>query len=150
MFPLGSILRKVWWESHGSRIRDPKQVIDRKHHDSSIYGKSGLTFGRQIGAYPILIGVPYQIPLETQSDILVTGHGMRSISGVEINLNLNKVTENQISAVPGIGDKGAWKMVSNRAKKFRNKNFKFDSIDELFSLSDVIIPPNADKIFNIK
>ena len=108
MFPLGSILRKVWWESHGSRIRDPKQVIDRKHHDSSIYGKSGLTFGRQIGAYPILIGVPYQIPLETQSDILVTGHGMRSISGVEINLNLNKVTENQISAVPGIGDKGAW------------------------------------------
>ena len=150
MFPLGSILRKVWWESHGSRIRDPKQVIDRKHHDSSIYGKSGLTFGRQIGAYPILIGVPYQIPLETQSDILVTGHGMRSISGVEINLNLNKVTENQISAVPGIGNKGAWKMVSNRAKKFRNKNFKFDSIDELFSLSDVKIPPNADKIFNIK
>ncbi|MAV60576.1 MAG: hypothetical protein CMA13_04690 [Euryarchaeota archaeon] len=150
MFPLGSILRKVWWESHGSRIRDPKQVIDRKHHDPSIYGKSGLTFGRQIGAYPILIGVPYQIPLETQSDILVTGHGMRSISGVEINLNLNKVTENQISAVPGIGNKGAWKMVSNRAKKFRNKNFKFDSIDELFSLSDVKIPPNADKIFNIK
>ncbi len=150
MFPLGSILRKVWWESHDSRIRDPKQVIDRKHHDVSIYGKSGLTFGRQIGAYPILIGVPYQIPLETQSDILVTGHGMRSISGVEINLNLNKVTESQISAVPGIGDKGAWKMVSNRAKKFRDKNFKFNSINELFSLSDVKIPQNADKIFDIK
>ena len=150
MFPLGSILRKVWWESHDSRIRDPKQVIDRKHHDASIYGKSGLTFGRQIGAYPILIGVPYQIPLETQSDILVTGHGMRSISGVEINLNLNKVTESQISAVPGIGDKGAWKMVSNRAKKFRDKNFKFNSINELFSLSDVKIPQNADKIFDIK
>lgn len=150
MFPLGSILKRVWWESHGDRIRDPKQVTNSKHHDVSIYGKSGLTFGRQIGAYPILIGVPYQIPLETESDILVTGHGMRSISGVEVNLNINEATENQFSAVPGIGNKGAWRIVSNRAKKFRDKNFSFQSVAELFSSSGINTPPNADKIFNIK
>ena len=150
MFPLGSILKRVWWESHGDRIRDPNQVTNSKHHDASIYGKSGLTFGRQIGAYPILIGVPYQIPLETESDILVTGHGMRSISGVEVNLNINEATENQFSAVPGIGNKGAWRIVSNRANKFRDKNFSFQSVAELFSSSGINTPPNADKIFNIK
>ena len=150
MFPLGSILRNVWWESHDSRIRDPKQVSNPQHLDISIYGKSGLTFGRQIGAYPILIGVPYRIPLETESDILITGHGMRSISGVEINLNINEATENQISAVPGIGNKGAWKIVSNRAKKFRDNDFSFQSLTEVFSSSGVNIPPNAEKIFDIQ
>jgi radical SAM superfamily enzyme with C-terminal helix-hairpin-helix motif len=150
IFPLGSILRDVWWESHDNRIRDPKQVWDNKHHDFSIHGKSGLTFGRQIGAYPILIGIPYQIPLETKSDILVTGHGMRSISGVEINLNINKATENQISAVPGVGNKGAWKIVSKRAKKFRDNDFEYKSISEVFSSVGLNIPLHAEKIFTIK
>ena len=120
MFPIGTELKGVWWEAHDDRIRRPEQVLQKIHRDASIYGSSGITFGRQIGAYPILVGTPYQIPLETKSDIIVTGHGMRSISGVESGLSINTATQSQLEAIPGIGSKAAWRIVSNRAKSSRN------------------------------
>ena len=69
-------------------------VQDPIHRDSRIAGRSGLTMGRQIGAYPILIGVNYQIP-ESMSDIIVWSHGARSITGIETNLDPNIMTERQ-------------------------------------------------------
>ena len=122
MFPIGSELKGIWWEAHDDRIRRPEQVLDKMHRDSSILGRAGITFGRQIGAYPILVGTPYQIPLETESDIIVTGHGMRSISGVETNLSINSASQSQLEAIPGIGSKAAWRIVSNRAKKSRKSS----------------------------
>ena len=56
LFPLGETLRDVHWESHDGRTRLPAH-LDAPHTDSEIHGKPGITFGRQIGAYPILIGV---------------------------------------------------------------------------------------------
>ena len=53
MFPIGSELKGIWWEAHDDRIRRPEQVLDKMHRDSSILGRAGITFGRQIGAYPI-------------------------------------------------------------------------------------------------
>jgi len=150
MFPLGTILRDVWWESHDDRIRDPKQVTNAEHRDNSIHGKSGLTFGRQIGAYPILVGIPYKIPLETKSDILITGHGMRSISGVEVDLNINKVSQQQLAAIPGIGDKGSWKIVSTRAKRYRKSNSYFESVSDAFISSDVNMPIFTEIILSAK
>jgi radical SAM superfamily enzyme with C-terminal helix-hairpin-helix motif len=150
LFPLGTILKNVWWESHDNRIRDPKQVTNIEHRDIKILGKAGITFGRQIGAYPILIGVPYLIPLETQSDILITGHGMRSISGIETGLNINKITQNQLSAIPGLGRKGAWKIVSKRANKLRKDNEKFTSIYDAFKSAEVNMPEFAEKIFVVE
>ena len=122
MFPIGSELKGIWWEAHDDRIRRPEQVLDKTHRDASIYGRAGITFGRQIGAYPILVGTPYQIPLETESDIIVTGHGMRSISGVETNLSINSASQSQLEAIPGIGSKAAWRIVSNRAKASRKSS----------------------------
>ena len=86
LFPLGEILRDVHWESHDGRTRLPVH-LEPTHTDPAVHGKPGITFGRQIGAYPILIGVEYKIPLETQSDIIITGHGARSITGVELNMD---------------------------------------------------------------
>jgi len=122
MFPIGSELKGIWWEAHDDRIRRPEQVLDKTHRDTSIYGRAGITFGRQIGAYPILVGTPYKIPLETESDIIVTGHGMRSISGVETNLSINFASQSQLEAIPGIGSKAAWRIVSNRAKASRKSS----------------------------
>ena len=122
MFPIGSELKGIWWEAHDDRIRRPEQVLDKMHRDSSILGRAGITFGRQIGAYPILVGTPYQIPLETESDIIVTGHGMRSISGVETNLSINSASQSQLEAIPGIGSKAAWRIVANRAKESRKSS----------------------------
>ena len=119
MFPIGIQLKRVWWEAHEDRIRRPEQVLQESHRDPAIHGQAGITFGRQIGAYPILVGAPYQIPLETESDIIVTGHGMRSISGVESDLSINTASQSQLEAIPGIGSKAAWRIISNRAKAAR-------------------------------
>ena len=66
VLPIGTILKDVWWESFGDRIRKPEHVMNPKYRDKSRHGSPGVTFGRQIGAYPILVGVQYQIPLETK------------------------------------------------------------------------------------
>ena len=149
MFPLGSVLNDVWWETHDDRIRRPEQVLNPIHRDESIYGKSGITFGRQIGAYPILVGVPYHIPLETDSDILVTGHGMRSISGVELGLDINSVSQQQLEAIPGIGKKGAWRIISSRAKASRKSDSPFDTVEKAFIMSDLEMPLLAKKVLKI-
>mgnify|MGYP000084232185 FL=1 len=120
LFPLGGILRDVHWETHDGRTRLPIHETEA-HTSSAVHGKPGITFGRQIGAYPILIGAEYKIPLETQSHVVVTGHGARSITGVEIGLDRNTITEKQLSAIPGIGSKTAWKLISKRARAIRKK-----------------------------
>ena len=146
MFPIGTILRGVHWESQENRIRTPDQFTNPLYWDEKIRGESGITFGRQIGAYPILIGVPYKIPLETNSDVIVTGHGMRSISGTEIGININLASQKQLEAIPGIGTKGSWKIVSTRAKISNKQKTNFSSVEQAFKLSDLKLPKMAKEI----
>ena len=110
-------------------------------------GSSGITFGRQIGAYPILVGVPYRIPLESRSDVLITGHGKRSISGVELEIDVNEASQRQLESIPGIGKKSAWSIVSTRAKLIREMSDKpFSSVSEAFIKSGLETPEIAEKI----
>ena len=133
LFPLGSTLHDIHWESHDGRTRLPVHETEA-HRSVGVHGTSGITFGRQIGAYPILVGVEYKIPLETQSSVMITGHGARSITGVEVGLDPLSVSEKQLAAIPGIGKKSAWRLVSERAKersKGRNLNLEewFESVN---------------------
>lgn len=134
LFPLGHVLKDVHWETHDGRTRLPVHLT-QEHVGKRIHGRAGLTFGRQIGAYPILIGVPYHIPLETTSDIMITGHGARSITGVETDLNINTVTEKQLEAIPGIGKKAAWNLISSRAKLKRKQ--ENPSLEAIFDAAKV-------------
>lgn len=145
ILPIGTILRDVWWESSGDRIRLPEQVENPSFRDASRHGRPGITFGRQIGAYPILVGVPYQIPLETKSDVLVTGHGSRSVSGVELGLDTMKATEAQFNSIPGIGEKTAWALVSTRAKSI-SKDREIRSLEHLFNEAEAQLTDYAKKI----
>jgi len=142
MFPIGQRLNHVHWESHNSRTRLPDHVHLHKHKDPMIHGKGGITFGRQIGAYPLLVGVPYLIPLETASDVLVTGHGSRSLTGVEIGIRCEHVSEKQLASIPGIGAKSAWRLVSERAKAVAS-NSSISDIKEWFDLANLDIPELA-------
>ena len=146
IFPIGQELKDVRWESHDSRIRLPKH-LEQVHLSKEILGKGGVTFGRQIGAYPILIGVPYLIPLESTSNILITGHGMRSITGVECNLDINNVTEKQLEAIPGISKKGAWSIISERVKR-KNKGFDlaFENAEDAFDSTGLNMTEIAHRI----
>ena len=138
LFPLGVRLCKVHWETHDGRTRLAAHQTE-SHLGESCRGNAGITFGRQIGAYPILIGVEYHIPLESQSDIIVTGHGARSITGVEINLDHNRVSQKQLEAIPGIGEKTAWKLISQRAKKIRKSGDinAYESPMQLFEAANI-------------
>ena len=134
LFPLGAILKDVHWETHDGRTRLPVHLTE-EHTSQQVHGRAGLTFGRQIGAYPILIGVPYHIPLETSSNIMITGHGARSITGVEIGLDMNTVTEKQLEAIPGIGKKTAWNLISTRARLKRKHDHP--SMETIFDAAKV-------------
>ena len=138
LFPLGNILSDVHWEAHDGRTRLPSHLTE-EHTAEQCRGDSGVTFGRQIGAYPILIGVEYHIPLETQSQIIITGHGARSITGVEIGMDAEKVSQKQLEAIPGIGSKTAWKLISQRAKQKRKNRSAdaYDSPEEWFKATSV-------------
>ena len=137
MLPTGTILRDIWWEAHDDRIRRPEQVLEPEYRDEGIRGKPGITFGRQIGAYPILVGVPYKIPLETSSDIIVTGHGKRSITGVELGLDVNTATQHQLQSIPGISSKGAWRLLSARAREVEGQ---FSSAEHAFTAAQLDLP----------
>ena len=149
LFPLGEILRDVHWESHDGRTRLPVH-LEPTHTSPTVHGKPGITFGRQIGAYPILVGVEYKIPLETQSDIIITGHGARSITGVELNMDPLKATEKQLSAIPGIGAKSAWNLVSSRARALRKAKGRspFGSVDEWFGAAGVHFDASQHRFFD--
>ena len=145
--PVGTKLSGVWWESREGRIRLPEHVLDKRFREPSVYGTPGVTFGRQIGAYPLLVGVPYSIPLETESDIIVTSHGMRSLSGIECGLDINSATQNQLEALPGIGAKASWRIISSRATRISKGRGPFDSVEEAFLESEVSMPPLAYEVF---
>lgn len=69
--------------------------------------EKGITFGRQLGSYPLLVGIPASLPLRKFTDVTVTGHGMRSITGVPYPLSINTASPNLIRELPGLGRKAA-------------------------------------------
>ena len=142
MLPTGTILNDVWWESHDGRTRLPRH-LEPEAKDSAITGKAGITFGRQIGAYPILVGMNYLAPLESYSQIMVTGHGARSITGIETGIDWQVATEKQLAAIPGISAKGAWNLIGARAKA-RSKNRPLDSMEDWFDSAGMQIPEAID------
>ena len=148
MLPTGTILNDVWWEAHEGRTRLPRH-LEPEARSSDVHGKAGITFGRQIGAYPILVGMNYMAPLETYSNIMVTGHGARSITGIEIGLDWRTATEKQLAAIPGISAKGAWNLIGARVKAISKKK-EFAEIEDWFKAAGVQIPQAVDitKILN--
>ena len=93
--PYGTVLRNVYTELHDGVI----------------------TFGRQIGSYPLLVGIPYKLELERFYDVIVTGWGFRSITALEYPFPINTANMSAISSLPGIGKKRAATIVRYRPYK---------------------------------
>jgi radical SAM superfamily enzyme with C-terminal helix-hairpin-helix motif len=92
LVPIGTVLRAVYTEMREGKV----------------------TFGRQIGTYPLLIGIPYPVELERFYDVAVVGHGFRSISGVEHPLKVNRCHITALEALPGLGRKRAIRIFKAR------------------------------------
>ena len=90
--PYGTVLRDVYME-----LQD-----------------GNTTFGRQIGSYPLLVGVPYKVDTEQFRDIFVTDWGFRSITGVTYPFDINSMPMSALEALPGIGRKRAQRLAAER------------------------------------
>ena len=76
--------------------------------------ESGLTFGRQIATYPILAGIPLELPLRTFYSVKVVDHGFRSVTAVPYPLDINNATPKMLESLPGVGKKRASTILKNR------------------------------------
>ena len=75
-----------------------------------------VTYGRQVGTYGLLVGLPYDAPVDRFVDAKVVSHGQRSLTAVEYPLDVNTASLRAICALPGIGAKRAARIV--RARPF--------------------------------
>jgi radical SAM superfamily enzyme with C-terminal helix-hairpin-helix motif len=78
----------------------------------------GLTFGRQIATYPILVGVPATLPLMEVYNVKVVDHGFRSITAVPYPLEVNSASPKMLESLPGVGKKRATAIL--RGRPYRN------------------------------
>lgn len=92
-----------------------------------------LMFARQIGTYPILIGIPQNLEPGAFLDVKVTGHGSRSLTAVSYPLDVNSCQLSALEALPGIGRKRAIRL-------FRARPISSES-----ELTDALEDPNISK-----
>lgn len=76
--------------------------------------EGGRTFGRQVGSYPILVGLPYPCEIGRWVDVLVVNRGPRSVSAILHPTDANTATLSMLQSVPGIGKRRAMAIVRNR------------------------------------
>jgi radical SAM superfamily enzyme with C-terminal helix-hairpin-helix motif len=87
-----------------SRMLPAGHVI-RGVRTEAIEGK--VIFGRQIGSYPILVGIPHIVPIGNKVDVAVTRVSCRSVTGFRTPFDLSRASFNDLTALPGIGKKRA-------------------------------------------
>ena len=93
--PYGTILKDVYMELNDGNV----------------------TFGRQIGSYPLLVGVPYKLDTEEFHDVFITEWGFRSITGITYPFDINHMPMSSLEGLPGVGKKRATKLVLERPFK---------------------------------
>jgi len=75
-----------------------------------------VTFGRQIGTYPLLVGVEYELNLNEYYDVMITDHGQRSVTGIHHPFYVSEASFGQLQKIPGIGKKRAATIFRERPK----------------------------------
>ncbi|MFB6211362.1 MAG: radical SAM protein [Halobacteriales archaeon] len=93
------------------RLAPPGTVLPNVHLE---YHEDGTTFGRQLGTYPLLVGIPGERPLGRTIDVAIVDHGYRSVTGVPYPLDINAASMQELTAIPGIGDQRAGDIIVNR------------------------------------
>jgi len=91
VFPAGTVLRDVHIEVSGD-----------------------LSFGRQMGSYPILVGFPLRLPERITIDAAVVDWGMRSVTALPVPVEINTLPATAIKWLPGIGKKKVAAVLAKR------------------------------------
>ena len=91
VFPVGTVLRDVVIEQPGN-----------------------LSFGRQLGSYPILVGIPLNLSRKTVLDAVIVDHGSRSVTALPCPVEINRLPVQALRWIPGIGKKRAGLVAAKR------------------------------------
>ena len=79
--------------------------------------KGKVTFARQFGSYPLLVGIIGEYERNNYVNARVIDYGMRSITAIEYPLDVNKAKLYQLEAIPGVGSRTAARIVASRPFK---------------------------------
>jgi radical SAM superfamily enzyme with C-terminal helix-hairpin-helix motif len=91
VFPAGTILRRVIVEVPGP-----------------------TSYGRQMGSYPVLVGIPLRLPAGAVMDTVVVDWGMRSITALPHPIEVNRLPPQALAWLPGIGKRRARALAAAR------------------------------------
>jgi len=120
--------RKIQTEINQSMLKlvIPKDTLLKDVYTETYEGK--LTFGRQMGSYPILVGIPGIYPLNNFYNVKVIDYGFRSITAIPYPLDINNASRKTIEAIPGIGKKRANRIMLKRP--FKDNEELLNALDE--------------------
>ena len=93
------------------RVAPPGTVLPDVYLE---YHQDGRTFGRQLGTYALLVGIPGERELGRTVDVAVTDYGYRSVSGVPYPLDVNAASMDELRMLPGVGKQRAGNIVVDR------------------------------------
>ena len=85
-----------------------------------------ISFGRQMGSYPILVGVPMMLEAGSVIDVVVVDWGSRSLTGLPVPFRINALPPQVIKWIPGLGKTVKAKLLAKRP---------FKNIDEFRAVS---------------
>lgn len=115
VFPTGTMLREVVVEEEGQ-----------------------TSFGRQMGSYPILCGIPLRVRKRTVLDVVIVDHGMRSVTVLPCPILVNELPRGALTWIPGITAKKVGMIMARRPvrnlEEFRSLAGE-TPLDRLFSFS---------------
>jgi len=90
----------------------PKGTLLKDVYAETYEGK--LTFARQLGSYPLLVGIPGLHPLHQFYDVKIVEYGYRSLTAVPFPLDVNTAPRETLEALPGVGKKRAIRILAKR------------------------------------
>jgi radical SAM superfamily enzyme with C-terminal helix-hairpin-helix motif len=111
VYPIGTVLREVRVEVPGD-----------------------LSFGRQMGSYPILVGIPVRLAERTIIDVVVVDWGMRSITALPVPVEINALSASALKWLPGVGKKKTAAVIAKRPFKTLEEYRKIAGISSIDSL----------------
>jgi radical SAM superfamily enzyme with C-terminal helix-hairpin-helix motif len=79
--------------------------------------EGNIAFGRQLGSYPLLVGIPADLPNGAILDTKVVSHGYRSITAVPYPLDINHAALKTLEHLPRVGKSRAAKLAAARPYK---------------------------------
>jgi radical SAM superfamily enzyme with C-terminal helix-hairpin-helix motif len=91
VYPIGTVLRDIRIEVSGP-----------------------LSFGRQLGSYPILVGIPVCLEKQSVIDAVIVDWGMRSVTALPVPVEINSLPSTAIKWLPGVGKKKVAAVIARR------------------------------------